>query len=77
MVETLEALNEAIAAVLKDVLTTGGSALEVNSGESESISFCRIDGSSTALDQSTCGILKSAFFNFSLKGNQSDIVIRV
>ncbi|VDO11190.1 unnamed protein product [Rodentolepis nana] len=76
MMATSEYLNEALATALHEVLISGGSALEVASNTSGTVSFCRVDSSDIEDKRNTCGSLPSFFFNLSSNDSQSDFLIR-
>ncbi|KAM7539067.1 hypothetical protein Aperf_G00000053762 [Anoplocephala perfoliata] len=76
MVAILESLNSALANALQDILSSGESALEVESSKSGAVSFCRMDSHALEDEPGTCGSLETSFVDLSIDQYQPDLIIR-
>lgn len=77
MVVTLEGLKIVIANVLHKLLISGGSAFEITPSTSETVSFCRMDGSALGSGQISCGSLNSHATDLSYYPHYMDLLVQV
>ncbi|KAM3181097.1 hypothetical protein ACTXT7_015016 [Hymenolepis weldensis] len=76
MVVILEGLKIAIANALHKFLILGGSAFEIKPSTSETVSFCRMDGSALGSDQISCGSMKSYAIDLSYYPRYLDLLVQ-
>ncbi|VDN98984.1 unnamed protein product [Rodentolepis nana] len=78
IIATFEYLNEAVSTALHEVLVSGGSALEIVSNTSDTVTFCRVDSSGSKGGQDSCTSNTTsdlfAFFGDARESPQSDLL---
>ncbi|VDO16832.1 unnamed protein product [Rodentolepis nana] len=72
-IATFEYLDEAVSSALNEVLISGGSALEIVSNTSGTVTFWRVDSSGSEASNTTSDLF--AFFGVARESQQSELLL--